>query len=72
MGGSFRGFLIRYPLRPADLLASLADLTGLSPSHRRLLHPSFQRVSYPSRCRVWLRWQLSKLHRRPRTHWNVK
>ena len=51
MGNDFGASLIRYPLRPADLLASLADLTGLSPSQRRLL-PSFQRVGHPSRCRA--------------------
>jgi len=32
MGNDFGASLIRYPLRPADLLASLADLTGLSPA----------------------------------------
>jgi hypothetical protein len=46
MGNPFGASLTRYPLRPADLLASLADLTGLSPSQRRLLHPSFQRVDH--------------------------
>ena len=33
MGNDFGASLIRYPLRPADLLASLADLTGLSPAN---------------------------------------
>jgi hypothetical protein len=42
MGNAFGASLIRYPLRPAILLAALADLTGLSPSQPRLLHPSFQ------------------------------
>src|ERR1700730_3958637 len=27
-------------------------LTALSPSQRRLLHPSFQRVGHPARCRA--------------------
>ena len=48
----FGASLVRYLLRPVDLLASLADLTGLYPSQRRLLHPSFQRVGHPSRCQA--------------------
>ena len=41
-------------LRPIDLLASLADLTGFFffPSQRRLLLPSFPRVGCPSLGRV--------------------
>jgi len=52
----FGASLVRYSLRPVDLLASLADLTGLYPSQRRLLHPSFQRVGHPFRCQAYLRW----------------
>jgi hypothetical protein len=31
---------------------TIRDLTGLPPSQRKLLHPSFQRVGRPSRCRA--------------------
>src|SRR5271156_6565129 len=34
------------------LLAPLADLTRLPPSHQELLLPSFQRFGHPPRCRV--------------------
>jgi hypothetical protein len=37
----FRGFTGSLPLRPVELLVSLADLTGVFPSQRRLLPPSF-------------------------------
>jgi len=48
----FGASLVRYLLRPVDPLASLADPTGLYPSQRRLLHPSFQRVDHSYRCRA--------------------
>jgi len=37
----FRGFTGSLSLQPVELLVSLADLTGVSPSQRRLLPPSF-------------------------------
>jgi hypothetical protein len=37
----FRGFTGSLSLRPVELLVSLADLTGVFPSQRRLLPPSF-------------------------------
>ena len=37
----FRGFTGSLSLRPVELLVSLADLTRVPPSHRRLLLPSF-------------------------------
>jgi len=37
----FRGFTGSFSLRPVELLVSLADLTGVFPSQRRLLPPSF-------------------------------
>jgi len=37
----FAASLVRFSLRPVELLVSLADLTGAFPSQRRLLPPSF-------------------------------
>src|ERR1700674_2528024 len=45
---SFGASLIRYPLRPVDLLASLADLTGLPPANGDLYARAFSGlVTFP-------------------------
>ena len=46
-----RGFTGSHSLRPVELLASLADRTR-SPQPQRRLHPGFQRVGHPLRCRI--------------------
>src|ERR1700724_4306905 len=50
-----------HSLQPAELLASLADLTRhslLCPAHRGFYFRAFGRVGRPSRRRIYLRWHL--------------
>ena len=52
VGLPFRGSIGSLALRPVELLASLADPTGVGSSRRRRLLSGFRRVGHPSRRRV--------------------
>jgi len=52
VGLPFRGSIGSLALRPVELLASLADPTGVSSSRQRRLLSGFRRVGHPSRRRV--------------------
>ena len=62
-----------HSLRPAELLASLADLTRpslLCPANRGFYFRAFGRVGRPSRRRIYLRWHLGTSTDRTLTCWN--
>ena len=62
-----------FALQPAELLASLADLTRhslLCPANRGFYFRAFGRVGRPSRRRIYLRWHLGTSTDRTLTCWN--
>ena len=62
-----------HSLQPAELLASLADLTRhslLCPANRGFYFRAFGRVGRPSRRRIYLQWHLGTSTHRTLTCWN--
>jgi hypothetical protein len=62
-----------HALQPAELLASLADLTRhslLCPANRGFYFRAFGRVGRPSRRRIYLQWHLGTSADRTLTCWN--